>query len=259
MVGESSPAGITRDLTWLRDAPKQVEGVAYDPGGWDDSVWILHAMYEVPGADSRSHDEVHRAAIERGEVARNVVNGVDLDRVGTNTGVPLGMSCDPGSGWRRLRWSELAARLQIKFPLKVWPSYTWFPYRSWPASIQPPCEGSLDRESLQAVVRVLSNHSAGGADVTCHFLHVPTLWTEPKDAGYVVGSLSGAPMFGATEDLPGFSPSNMWPGDRSWFVYTDYDLCGTKVSGSAALIAALRAEPDLETLDWPSPSAGSSG
>ena len=47
------------------------------------------------------------------------------------------------------------------------------------------------------------------------------------------------------------SPTNFWPSDRSWFVYTDWDLLGTKVSGPAELIEALRMHPTLEVLDFP--------
>ena len=49
------------------------------------------------------------------------------------------------------------------------------------------------------------------------------------------------------------TPSNFWPSDRSWFVYTDWDLWGTKVSGPAVLINAIRSDPNLETLDWQAP------
>ncbi len=47
------------------------------------------------------------------------------------------------------------------------------------------------------------------------------------------------------------TPSNFWPHDRTWFVWTDWDLWATKISGSPALIDAVRAEPDLETINWP--------
>ena len=50
------------------------------------------------------------------------------------------------------------------------------------------------------------------------------------------------------------TPGNLWPDDRSWFVYTDADLMATKVSGSAALIAVLEGDPHLETLRWEPPA-----
>jgi hypothetical protein len=44
------------------------------------------------------------------------------------------------------------------------------------------------------------------------------------------------------------TPSNFWPSDHSWFVYTDYDLWATRVSGSQALIDALTEDGELDTI-----------
>lgn len=48
-----------------------------------------------------------------------------------------------------------------------------------------------------------------------------------------------------------FSPSNLWPEDRSWLLCTDYDLWGTKVVGPPSLIEALMNDRELETLRLP--------
>jgi hypothetical protein len=57
------------------------------------------------------------------------------------------------------------------------------------------------------------------------------------------------------DDLPGLydeqqsgSPSNFWPDDHSWFIWTSPDLWGTKVSGPLDLIHALRADEQLEVV-----------
>jgi hypothetical protein len=42
--------------------------------------------------------------------------------------------------------------------------------------------------------------------------------------------------------------TNLWPVDRSWFVYTDYDLCGTKVSGARDLVDRVLEDPEIETV-----------
>jgi hypothetical protein len=62
----------------------------------------------------------------------------------------------------------------------------------------------------------------------------------------VTRRLSELPDFYDWEAAVG-SPSNIWPEDRSWFVYTDSDLHGTRVSGPAELIASLAADNALET------------
>ncbi len=46
-------------------------------------------------------------------------------------------------------------------------------------------------------------------------------------------------------------PNNLWPGDRSWFVHSDYDLCGTTLSGPERLVASIKADPVLETVELP--------
>ena len=41
--------------------------------------------------------------------------------------------------------------------------------------------------------------------------------------------------------------------DRSWFVYTDWDLWATKDNGPPTLIAALEADAELDTINWLDP------
>jgi hypothetical protein len=52
-----------------------------------------------------------------------------------------------------------------------------------------------------------------------------------------------------------YSPSNFWPVDHRWFVWTDWDLEGTKVSGDPQLIQALGRDYFLECLDWQPPAS----
>lgn len=46
---------------------------------------------------------------------------------------------------------------------------------------------------------------------------------------------------------PAESPSLIWPGDRVWVLVTEVDYDSTVVAGSRALVAALMADPGLET------------
>ena len=61
------------------------------------------------------------------------------------------------------------------------------------------------------------------------------------------GSIHDVPELAAELEV---SPSNLWPADRSWLLYTDHDLTATQVSGSRELIAAIEAHQDIETLRW---------
>jgi hypothetical protein len=57
-------------------------------------------------------------------------------------------------------------------------------------------------------------------------------------------------------DEVGAGPANLWAADRSWFTYTDWDLWGTKVSGSPELIDALVADTELEAVKHNFPNDG---
>ena len=46
------------------------------------------------------------------------------------------------------------------------------------------------------------------------------------------------------------SPSNIWPEDLFWFVYTDSDAMATKFSGTNGLIAHIERNGELETLHF---------
>ena len=52
-----------------------------------------------------------------------------------------------------VRWTEFAARLGASLDnQEVPPCFRWFPQKSWPASMEPPPEGSLDEISLEALM-----------------------------------------------------------------------------------------------------------
>ena len=64
------------------------------------------------------------------------------------------------------------------------------------------------------------------------------------------GKLQELPLLLDIDHLSG-SPSNVWPVDRSWLVYTDWDLWATKVSGDASLVDRLESDPELEVVRLP--------
>ena len=49
----------------------------------------------------------------------------------------------------------------------------------------------------------------------------------------------------------GCGPANVWPENRQWLTYSDYDLDGTRVDGSDELIGLLCADPEIETVKLP--------
>lgn len=236
-------------VAWL-DRPASVHGTGIDASGWEDSVWVLHAMYELPGGDTNTADEDRRQRLALGDptALRSPFDGSpDADRV-VNTGVPLGMTTAPPPPWRRLRWHELAARDDVSWGGKRHPpSHSWWKFKSWPLNIQPPCEGSLDAESAIALLAVLIPHSGLGAATSC-VAHVGAHHSgyEHENGLFLPFELNVLPLHG--DDEWAITPSNFWPDDRSWFVYTDWDLWATKVSGSHSLIADIERSTSLETV-----------
>jgi hypothetical protein len=222
-----------------------------------DAVWVLNAMYEHErGPGDISHDEAERARIADGRVEPCVIPGVDPATLVT-TGGGLGRAEHPGEGWRRLRWAELAQRCADPMvPEGLLPCCRCFPTvqrnGSWPLGIQPPTEGSLDRETWERLITVLTTHSPHGEDTRCLAYYGPVMFPETDFESPQVrtGRLGDA---GALYDNPevDFTPSNLWAEDRSWVVCTDYDLWASKVVGPTPLIEALLADPWIEALQLP--------
>lgn len=208
-------------------------------------------MYENPGlAGLGTHDELHRHRLESGDLAPEIIGGINLDEDTTDTGIPLGFVVRPGSPWRRALWSQHLTEGQASnrsYP----PCHRWFPHRSWPVAVQPPPEGSLDEESLDALLETVSRLSVDGPGTDCVAFYASLPAGDFDDQHVWRGPLSAVPEL--IEERGGpypFSPTNLWPTDRSWFIWTDWDLFGTKVSGSEQLVEAVKSHSALETVDW---------
>ena len=249
--------GSEEATNWLREAVAESGHSGYtgfSVEGWDASTWVLNAMYAyVTPLPQLSADELRRQRIATGEIESLVINGVDLDEVATTTGAPLGRSHAPGPEWRRLRWSELADRTGA--PLAdsgTPPCFRWFSYSRWPTQIRPPAEGSLDRESFLRLAAILSNQPGSSRDmrVWCYYSPLATVEGPARGPVVIEATLAELPDIYDWPEVCA-SPSNIWPEDRSWFVYSDWDLSGTRVSGTAKLIDAVVADLKLETINYP--------
>ena len=244
-------------VAWLESRSPMNTGTGFDAGGWEASTWVLHAIYEDPSIDDQgTHDELHRQRVASGLESPTIVNGVNLSESTVVTGGTLGMSGPVGVESERLTWHDVAGRLSVDLIASaVPPCFRWFPYRSWPVGLHPPDEGSLDQESLSHLSDVLARQTSGGADARCIAYYSPLAcgdWEEPWLREVDLGKIGA--LVDRAERRVG-SPSNWWPIDKSWMVFTDWDLWATKVSGTAALISAIKADEHLETIDWqPAPS-----
>jgi hypothetical protein len=197
-----------RLLDWLRDPMHGGDEVTgFDATGWEASIWILHAMYE--------HER------------------------------PPARQGGPGPGRHRVRWSDLARRLDIDpFEGSRPPSYRSFLSR-WPELLAAASEGELLSWELERLVDHLVEATSGREDARCVVLYSAIYANTPDELVLFRAELKELVHLPDATGIPG--PCNLWPDDRSWFVYTDNDLWGTKVSGSAELVAALRGDSELET------------
>ncbi|MFG3259603.1 hypothetical protein [Streptomyces sp. NPDC048172] len=222
-----------------------------------DVAWVLNAMYEHESGPGATTYEQRRAAQLAAGAERDIVGGIDFDAAGVMTGGDLGHAEHPGPGWRRLRWAELARRTGDPLvPEGLLPSHRCFPSAraggSWPVGIQPPTEGSLDRETWQRLVALLTGWSPDGAATRCLAYYCPLIpGTGDFDRPHVRAGRLGDAQVLYDDTGVAFTPSNLWAEDRSWVVCTDHDLWATKVAGPAPLIAALLDDGEIEAVRLP--------
>jgi hypothetical protein len=222
------------------------------PEGFEARVRVLHAIYEMENIpSSRTHDEVEKERIARGLVPPLVVNGVNVGALTTDSGIPLGIA-SRREGSKRLHWRELAARYNVA--IDPTEDHALRPISmaigsSWPYAMQGPPEGSLDEESLSALVNRLRRWT-GLQDCFLYYNTIsvrrltredglePRVYRVPLDEIVSVST---------SEEVIG-SPQSWWPEDRAWHVYTDCDLHSTVIGGSEAIVGDIAADADLETL-----------
>ncbi|MGA4542529.1 hypothetical protein ACPA54_21290 [Uniformispora flossi] len=240
-------------VVWLRELCDDDGVTGFLAPPMPDAAWVLNAMYEHErGPGTVSYDERKQAALADGTMRPQMIGDIDFTAIGVATGGSLGRARHPGPGWRRLRWAELARRIGDPVVSDgMLPCPGCFPSvkknGSWPVGIIPPAEGSLDRETWLGLIDVLATHSAAGLDTRCLAFHNPLVCQDFDNVHVRTGRLRDAAALYDDSEAD-FSPSNLWPEDRSWLLCTDYDLWGTKVVGSPALIEALLNDDELEAL-----------
>ena len=262
LVSDTSEVGFSE--LW-RPAPEtELDrlGVSLDDGaatGFDlrtfpRSTWLIHAMYETEMDSPASHDQREKQRIADGVELPTIVNNVNLSAL-TTTGVALGWSKSPGAAFKRLRWREYAERNSVPILRDgELPGHRGFGEAhtgdSWPENVAPPAEGSIDEESWCELVRVLLAHSSSGADTTCTTFYTPWTLTPESSSFLLQGRLGDAAALIDNPTSMG-SPQNFWPDELDWFVYTDFDLQASRISGSIALIEALLSDAKLDCEDLP--------
>jgi len=150
------------ELDWLTGMRGQMY-CGFDAVGWPSSTWVLHALYEatqpVEFIPNTKMQEFFTGLHARSpELPWNL----DIEAIGTYTPRPDGLEIDPGPPWRRVTWEEVLLRGDTNKGRKYPPCFQWFDDQCFPLPIQGASEGSLDYESFEALIRVLSEHSPEG-------------------------------------------------------------------------------------------------
>lgn len=137
----------------------------------------------------------------------------------------------------------------------VAPQYRVPSFRAFPSvrqgdglweTIRWPDWGSLDWESFNSLAAVLQRFS--GPD-TVAFAHPCAIRDREAEPHVFRGRLCDLDVFEQFD--PYHSPANIWPVDRSWLVYTSWDLSGTKVYGPPELLTMIEEDEFLETVWLP--------
>ena len=144
----------------------------------------------------------------------------------------------------RVLWHTLAERQGLVFHPEFNPESfrKAFETGSWPRYLFGPAEGTLDRKTCEALISVLKP-----------FSHAQTIYFRFSD--YLINDLPHL-YSGDLGDLTAFltkphfggTPECWWPEDRSWCVFTDWDLTFTLIGGSKALVETCIAHPMLECI-----------
>lgn len=223
-------------LGWLARRESGDSIVGYRPTDWHASGWLLHAMHERPAREG----EVVATPLADGSSLHVTPTGDDL------------RTAHPGEGWARLRWAELARRLDVDLaPLATadHASVFIFGHWAWPESVRAPGEGGLDREQLARLVDHLAAASPRGPAEPCGAFSCGASWRgdgEPFRGAAFEGALGDVLALHDDEATPG-PPTNLWPLDHEgWLVSSDPDGWATQVAGSPALLDRLAADPELE-------------
>lgn len=232
------------ELDWL--VAQDSDGfLGYAPLGWPAETWVLHTMWEDPtAADPRTVEERWREEYpgERG--------------IGVLAYESAPFNVFPPPEWRRLRWRELADRLGepltggIVDDYPIPPCFRWFSIRSWPESIWNPSEGTIDATAGERLIELLADHSADGFETTCFCFYDILTSPDLMERLVLTGPLHAVFDAARHSETGNPTPANIWPADRSWLLWTNYDLWGTRLIGSPEIVAGVEADPELETVDF---------
>lgn len=221
----------------FRNRPAEERRTGYDIRLGDDSIWILHAIFK-----RRTGSAFSRQNAEEGAIGDEEDNSPDLS------------TPDPKI-WERVRWMDVLRRDPKSF--SVPPSYRWLshlPAYSASADFVYPAEGSLDMETLGAIIKAVSDFAGTENEIFAYYAEMAarnTALASRRLSPLWRGTITAIPDLLEPNSGPyRVTPSNVWAADQTWCWWTDWDLMATKFCGSSELVAALEKNTFLDTLRW---------
>ena len=225
-------------LTWIHSIANDLDDAGIGVGPMPDKVFVLHPLFER--VDGMPMDEGREPFTV--EVEGPTISVQDPD------------ATEPPE--RIVRWHEYASRRNI--PMFVPPGYASgrdaLPGVWEDDYVSPPAEGAIyDSMTQHALFDILLRHTdtreaAGTAYFYSFFVGDPG--SKQQLPNVLHGPLeSWSELFGLPDYV--MPPQNLWPDDHSWVIGTHPDSWATEISGSTALIEAIRASPDLEAIRMP--------
>lgn len=196
-----------------------------------------------------------------------------LDRADENAWAEL------RAGWREaedlvpVRWADVAAKTKCETHRLMQWSDIGPPTIREPgtAGFDPPLEGELTADMVEALFELLTEFSGENQEVLCGFWEGSTPFDTSHarvrfesftgDQSYVVFNTTLAGVrygwLAAIEysrcnhgiGTDGLAPNAVWPTSREWYVAVDFNLRSTYVGGPARLIDSICEEVDLETYE----------
>jgi|HubBroStandDraft_6_1064221.scaffolds.fasta_scaffold06787_2 hypothetical protein len=145
----------------------------------------------------------------------------------------------------RVSWRTLSERYGLLFHPEFNPESfrKAFETGSWPRYLLGPAEGTLDRKTCETLISVLKPFNK---EQTVYFRFSDYLMNDQPHL--YSGDLNELTSF-LTKPNFGGTPECWWPQDRSWCVYTDWDLTFTLIAGSRELVDGCLAHTMLECIE----------
>ncbi|MTD31267.1 hypothetical protein [Planomicrobium sp. YIM 101495] len=144
----------------------------------------------------------------------------------------------------RIRLKDLAEKYDLPLTKELSLSSISHKLGGIPRYLIGGAEGEMEIEEVNALVDVLQPYTA---NQNCYFYY-DLLKTSDYVHTLFHGNLQDARTLTLQEGLYG-SPSYWWPDDRSWCIYTDYDLNFSLFGGSHELVKTLLAHSYLECIE----------